>query len=224
MLPPRLALAALPALCLGCAPEPPPPALPMALPPPVSAGVIAGLALPARVGLIRVSAGRVTPVPASEQVRWRGALHEVNHRLPARIRLLPLPLPVEGAGLQAMIAGLIEIARLQGLDAVLIYELTVRAEDDPVAAGIAGIPLFGGIVPGTVMTEAQGRGLAILVDTQSRGPIGFTEARLQAAAVGTLKASGGEGANLQPMAEYAMLHALIPGAEDMLTEAAALRF
>ncbi len=207
----------------GCtsAPErllPAPPPLLISAPP----VILPGLKLPARLGLLRLVGGQATAIPANEFVRWRGALRQVNHRLLSPVMAVPLApvggAPADAAELQRVAA---EAARAAGLDAVLIYELAVAVEDDPLPAAIAQLPLLGGIVPTTVTSEAHGASLALLLDAVSGAAIGWAEARLVDRPVATLRQSGGDGSTVQGLADYAALHALIPAAEDMLVEAAA---
>lgn len=210
----------------GCAPAPLPPAVAAALPVQAEAAVLRGLPVPARLGLVRAGGGRLGPVPAAELARWRGALREVNRQLAAPIRLRPLvpAAAVGGAALADGLARALEAARAAGLDALLVYELSVRVEDDPLLSAAAALPLLGGVVPGTVTTEAQAVGTALLLDVPGGAVLGRTSARLAGARIAPLAVTAGDGAAVADLAEYALLHALVPGAEDMLTEAVAAAY
>lgn len=186
-----------------------------------------GLELPARIGLARVVAGRLTPVPGVERARWAGALAQVNAQLLYPLRLVALPpgsrvVPAAAGAdtAQAEIAALLDRALRQRLDAVLIYELSTRVEGDRLAAGLAELPLFGGILPRTVSTEAHGTALAVLVEPASRAVMGHASARMNDRVLSGLRHSEGDGAAMAPMAAYAMTHVLAPRVEDMLTGAA----
>ncbi len=209
------------ALAAACAPGPAPTVLPGALPAAAGGLALAGLPVPARVGLLRVADGRLTPIPATEAGRWRGAFHQVNAALPAPILALPAPASGQALGddLGAQLGAAFDAAAAAGFDAVLVYELSVRAESDPLAAALSEVPMLGGAIPATAMTEAQAVGLAVLVEPAARRPLGVAEARLEGAPIAPISATGGSRRAATPLAAYAMVHALAPRVEDMLTEA-----
>lgn len=207
-----LACLAILAACAGSpAPIPAPPISADAGPP-----VVAGaLRVPARIGLLRLSGGRAVPVPASEHIRWQGAIAEVNRVLVQPIRLTPID-PGSGGAAPGQPAALAETA---GLDAIVVYELSVAVADDPVTAGLAQVPLLGGIVPVSAATRANGEAVARLYLPRREAPIAETAARMHAAEIASLRRSGGSGPAMRALAEYAMLHRLVPAAEDMLVGA-----
>lgn len=187
--------------------------------PPVVAG---RLSTPARIGLARVSAGAVTPVPGVERARWSGAIHEVNRRLMHPLALVPLPPPAPPEEREApapggaRLAAVLDLAAAAGLDAVLIYEVGSRAENDRVAWAITELPLFGGVVPVTAATEAHGTALAVLADPRTGALIGQASARLSDGEIAGLRHTRGDGAAVAGLADYALVHRLVPRAEDML--------
>lgn len=192
------------------------------------------LALPARIGLLRIVDGRVTPVPAIERTLWAGAFHEVNRQFTATMRLAPLPAvptpmrPVpgdpEGRSIpetQLAIEAALAIAQRTRLEGVMIYEISSRAERDPLVAGIAELPLFGGVVPRTVYTEGHGTAVAILVEPTTRALAGFATARMADAPIVSVRNSRGRAEPLRELTDYAVLNRLTPRAEDMLINAVA---
>lgn len=187
-----------------------------------------GLDLPARIGLARMVDGRITPVPGVERARWAGSIQLVNRQLLYPLRMVPLPPPAtrvaarlgdaarprQGAG--AAVDSVLDAAAQAGVDAVLVYELSVRVEDDRAAAALADLPLLGGIVPGTVSTEGHGTALAVLVDPVSGAVMGHTSARMADRVLASLGESGGDPGAMWPAAAYAMTHILAPRVEDLL--------
>ncbi|MGF1447687.1 MAG: hypothetical protein ACFBRM_16030 [Pikeienuella sp.] len=212
-------------LCLlsfGCSPEPEPLALPQMSAPSVEMAVVGGLPLPARLGLLRVSGGRLGPVPGREAARWRAALREVNRMMPAPIRFVPMAPPGQIA-LEDGVFAAVAAARRAGLDGLLVYELSVRPENDHVLAALADLPFIGGAVPGTRLTTAQAAGTAILLGSDGR-QLGMVRAGLVGTPIAPLALTGGDGDKAAGLAAYAMLNALAPMAEDMLTEAVAAAY
>jgi len=194
-----------------------------------SLAVTQGLALPARIGLVRVVGGRPTPVPAAERSRLAGALVEINRRLLYPLHLVALPVPAavlpaamgvgQGASAPALLAPLLDAAARAGLDAVLVYELATRVENDRAVAALADLALLGGIVPGTVTSEGHGTAIALLIDPRSGATIGHATARMADRPLADLRRSGGDPRAVADLADYAMLHMLTPPIEDMLTGA-----
>lgn len=181
--------------------------------PPVVAG---SLAVPARVGLMRMAGQRVVAVPAPEYARWRGAIAEVNRSLSYPIRVVPMtPRTSE------LPSDLGLVAAESGLDAILVYELSVDVGSDRLTAAIAALPLVGGAVPDSVSTRASGHGSARLYAARAESPLATTKARMTDAPVSSLRGSGGSGMQVQSLAEYALLHRMMPAAEDMLVSAVA---
>lgn len=182
-----------------------------------------GLALPARIALIRIAGTGVTAVPAREAVLWRAAEQRLNRQLPAILRLVPLvdpesrlPLAAEGAspdaGVQLDVA--LSEAAIQGFDAVLVYQLAVAVSADPVKAAIRNLPLIGGVVPRTVATEGQGVGTASLIAPRSGTLLTQAEVLMGRRYVASMDVTQGRGTTAVPIAEFALLNDLIPRAED----------
>ncbi|MEM1343694.1 MAG: hypothetical protein AAGI34_03825 [Pseudomonadota bacterium] len=194
------------------------------------------LALPARIGLVRLVDGRVSTIPASERTRWAGAAREINRNLIARLDLIPLPVPpldvaaansAANPGMpdpSAAVATLMETAARARLDAVLFYELAARVENDRALAAFADLPILGGIVPPAVQSEADAFALALLLDTRTRAFLGSASARVSDQPIARLRDGRGSPAAHLDAARYAALHALIPGAEDLITTAIASGF
>lgn len=192
------------------------------------AAVARGLTLPARIGLVRVRNGRITPVPGPERARWAGMVFQVNQRLLYPLRLVPLPppqpataaavadAPAPGGGIESLLDG----AARSGLDAVLFYELSVRVEGDRLAAALADLPVFGGVIPQTASTEGHGTALAVLVDSADGAVMGHTTARMNDRVLAGIRQSEGDAAAMAPAAAYALTHVLAPRVEDLLTGAA----
>lgn len=188
--------------------------------------VPARLTVPATVGIARVVDGRVTAVPADERARWMGAAHQVNRNLLATLHLVPMPpvgpVPPLDDGTpdtETAVGRVLEMARLSRLDAVLFYELSARAEGDRPLAWLTEIPLFGGIVPRTVATEGHGTAIALLVDPVTLGAYGYATARMADQELTSIRLSHGRPDAVRELADYALLHTLVPRAEDLLTTA-----
>jgi hypothetical protein len=182
------------------------------------------LALPARIGLARLSHGRPAAVPGAERARWAGALAEVNRHLLYPIRLVPLPPPVlpdaaQGQPAPDAVEALLARAAGAGLDAVLVYALSTRAEDDRLAAALTELPLVGGVVPGTAATEGHGTALAQLLDPVTGAVIGTASARMTDRTLSSIRQSEGDPQAVANLADYAMLHLLVPRVEDLLVTA-----
>lgn len=195
--------------CTGTAgPLQEPPATSFSGPPLVSGA----LQVPARVGLLRLTDGQPGPVPSAEYARWRGAITEVNRALAYPIRLMPMTpgsTPVTAEQLPGLAAA-------AGLDAVLVYELAVAVSDDHMAAGLTALPMLGGVIPVSTTTRANGLGVARLYGIDAVAPLASAETRMQDAAISSVRQSGGSGERMQALAEYALLHRLMPAAEDMI--------
>ncbi|MGF1501942.1 MAG: hypothetical protein ACFBSD_08995 [Paracoccaceae bacterium] len=186
-------------------------------------GAIGRLALGAQIALVRTVEGHPTAIPAAERVLWAGALREVNALLPVKLSFRPLQVPMRPTDDQgnSVSADPVEHARTFGFDALLIYDLAVRAEDDRAAAIAASLPIFGGIVPGTVTTEAHGSAFAHLIDLRTGASISEASARMVDRPVATLTRSEGRGEAVMDLALFAMLETVLPGVENMLVMAVA---
>lgn len=178
---------------------------------------------PARLGLVRLVEGRPTPIPAVERVRLTGVLAQVNARLlyPLTAVTLTLPSTVGLASFEpvAAIDALVARAEFVGVDAVLVYALSTRVESDRMVAALADLPLFGGVVPHTVSTEAHGTAVAVLLDPRSRSVMGRARARMTDRVIAGLRVTGGDPRKASREARYAMLHTLSPRLEDLLISA-----
>ncbi|MEO0993523.1 MAG: hypothetical protein AAFX62_06910 [Pseudomonadota bacterium] len=195
--------------CAGSPTPIPEPKLANAGPPVVSGS----LSLPARIGLLRLSEGRPTAVPAPEYARWRGAIAEVNRALLYPLRLTPL---APGVADPEPVSDYDFLALENGLDAVLVYELSVAVSEDPLTAGLTQLPFFGGVVPVSAATRASGRAVARLYSVGQPVALASTEARMTDAAIASVRQSEGSGRRMRALAEYALLHRMMPAAEDMI--------
>ncbi|MEL6678336.1 MAG: hypothetical protein AAFQ51_06480 [Pseudomonadota bacterium] len=127
------------------------------------------LTLPARIGLARLASGVLTEVPSGELDVWTEMAAGLPQVASADV-VSPLLLSSIGGGGDAVLLRIMEAARRQGMDAVLVYDVTSRVRLDNTALAIADLTLIGAAVLPTRYLEGEGRADAVLLDSRNAYP------------------------------------------------------
>ncbi|MEL6598475.1 MAG: hypothetical protein AAGK98_02665 [Pseudomonadota bacterium] len=127
------------------------------------------LTLPARIGLARVAGGALTEIPAGELDAWAEMAADLPGVSSADL-VSPLLLSSIGTQGDAVLLRIMEAARRQGMDAVLVYDVTSQVRLDNTALAIANLTLIGAALLPTRYIAGEGRADALLLDSRNAYP------------------------------------------------------
>ena len=152
------------------------------------------LRLPARIGLARIEAGKLTAIPAGESALWM-ALAEGHAGLAGFAAIDPFladytmrsVLPQDQRALRRDASDVVTRIRLgaarQHMDAVLIYEVGSRARWVKGIEGLAPIGLLGAAPLPAAPIEKEGVARAFLMDVRNGYPYGTASASVDLASL-----------------------------------------
>jgi hypothetical protein len=159
------------------------------------------LRFPARIGLARVEGGRLTGLPADEAVEWTKLGEKLGPQFGSLVPISPLIVemvataPVEDTGYQSgygynwqpNVAGstsqVVNAIRLgaarQHVDAVLIYEVEVRSEEEDNVLSWANFTIIGAMVLPGYEIQSDAVASALLIDVRNGYPYGHATANAE---------------------------------------------
>lgn len=152
------------------------------------------LRLPARIGLARIEAGRLTAIPAGETALWM-ALAERHAALGGFAAIDPFladytlrtVLPQDQRALRRDATDIVTMIRLgaarQHMDAVLIYEVGSRQHRVRGIEGLSPIGLLGAAPLPAAPIEKEGVARAFLMDVRNGYPYGTASASVDLASL-----------------------------------------
>ncbi|MCA8930893.1 MAG: hypothetical protein KDA49_00395, partial [Rhodospirillaceae bacterium] len=148
------------------------------------------LTLPARFGLARIVNGGLTAIPENEEVLW-SAFAARHADLGAFVSITPFTAGAAGSQrpsvqgdwspegrVQAVVEFIRQGAARQHVDAVLIYEVRVRTEDERTLLALADFTIIGGAILPTRYVTAYGATDALLLDVRNGYPYGTARAEV----------------------------------------------
>lgn len=148
------------------------------------------LKFPARIGLIRIAHGQVTPIPPEEAEAWITLTEtlgsDFGEFMPVSRMIAAMAAgdqPRRSHDYEDHLKGLIRNIRLgsarQHLDAVLMYEVCGTAEAHLNPAAVANLTLLGGyLAPGKTL-KIKGLAQALLLDVRNGYPYGTALATVE---------------------------------------------
>lgn len=190
-----------------------------------AAAVEPTLAFPAHIGLARLDRGYLTEIPAAEAESW-AALAAKYPQLGRFSQLDPLAAEFTAQTItrktESGISGSVRKVRLgaarQHMDAVLVYDVSVKAGTENTALAFMDLTIIGGAILPTRATKVTGIAKALLIGVQNGYPYGTANAQTK---IEKLSPSWGSDAYREKVATEAtakVVADLIPHVEDMFIE------
>jgi len=186
------------------------------------------LDFPARIGLARVKASEwghhltLTGIPGDEASSWKKLQYKLGAGYGEIVPIGPMIAAVSQRVDQKTdtIAEIRIAAARQHLDAVLIYQAETVAEERGNALAAANITVIGGFFLPNTVTEAEGVGLAILIDPITGYPYGTAQALVEKEDVVTSSWGWGEGlqARLVERARSRVVSGLVDEVFEMIKD------
>mgnify|MGYP000482803547 CR=1 FL=1 len=145
------------------------------------------LKFPARIGVARIDAGRLTAIPDKEVEYWEESRRNIGYGFGEFIPVSPLitNMVASAAGLDKTdrVSSVVDKIRLgaarQHLDAVLIYEVYSREQSESNLFAIGDLTIIGAYILPSKSVETQGYANALLIDVVQGYPYGTAEASLE---------------------------------------------
>lgn len=146
------------------------------------------LRFPARIGIARIEAGRLSTIPADESEAWQALAAKLGPQFGAFVPISPLIAEMTAAeqnlrsgNYEGRLADTIRKLRLgaarQHADAVLVYEVAGTANDSGTPLSIADLSIVGAFIVPSRHLKAEGFATALLLDVANGYPYGTASAR-----------------------------------------------
>ena len=185
------------------------------------------LRFPARFGLARIEAGRLTPIPETEAALWNefatryhayGSFTPVDPII-AEFTSASLP-PSNGAMKKRRdVPTKIRLGSArQHLDAVLIYEVAVASRTRNTGLAFVDLTILGGAILPTRDLQAAGIAKALLLDVRNGYPYGTASTEVDLSALSTSWGSDAREDRLQQKASAQVVSDLIPEVDAMFRD------
>ena len=142
------------------------------------------LTFPARIGLARISGGRLAAVPGNEADAWMALRDKLGKSFGDFVPLSPLVAQMVQENAVSKDANRVQTvmneirlgAARQHLDAVLVYEVYTATDTSSNILSIADLTVIGGFLLPSKTKQAQGYADAILIDVMQGYPYGTVSA------------------------------------------------
>lgn len=146
------------------------------------------LRFPARIGLARLSHGRLTGVPAEEADAWIAMLERLGPGYGQVVPVSPLLAGFDAQRRDASRSPVDDIriaAARQHIDAVLIYEVTSASRDRATVLSAADFTIIGAFLIPSRSLQGTATAAALLVDVRNGYPYGSALANAQQGGIST---------------------------------------
>ncbi len=178
------------------------------------------LRFPARIGLARVTHGRLGAIPADEAELWSEFAQGLGRAFGAFVPVTPLVAQLASTAITCDVcAEPVKQIRLAGarqhLDAVLVYEMNEMSAKEGNLLAIANVSIIGGFMLPTASVSARASAQAMLIDVIQGYPYGLVQA---AAAEEVATTTWGSGSRERAFVDAVRLAAV----RDLSAEAAKL--
>lgn len=136
------------------------------------------LTFPARIGLARIDGGRLSNIPGQEIAAWMEQKEKLGDGFGEFVPLNPMVAEMvsQSVGADGDVMNKIRLgAARQHLDAVLIYEVYSKTDNDSTLLSITDLTIIGGYILPSRAIEAEGFANAMLIDVMQGYPYGTVD-------------------------------------------------
>lgn len=188
------------------------------------------LQFPARIGLVRIAHGEISPIPPEELEAWTKLVERLGPEYGEFAPVSPLVAQMvyesrggeNACGYAGRLENLVRKIRLgaarQHMDVVLIYEVFSRSDKITLPTAVANVTIIGAFIIPSEKTDTVGYANALLLDVRNGYPYGTASATTDKMRVYSAVGSWEKTRSLEERTEIATAVELVPEVETMLHE------